>query len=88
MPLPWLLDVLPCDVPGRLFLLRLVLSPYMQRTSQKVERKREAATYKSLVLVEWWPKGMLRSLMDCAICFEDTLLAHALLLLCCCCCCC
>ena len=44
--------------------------------------------YRSLVLVEWWPKGMLRSLIDGgAICLEEPPLTHELLLVLCCCCC-
>jgi hypothetical protein len=35
LPVPWLLDVLPWEVPGRLFLLLLVLSPYMHKELHK-----------------------------------------------------
>ena len=86
LPVPWLLDVLPCDVPGRLFLLLLVLSPYMVTVSNNFTTQLKELPYKSLLLLEWWPIGMLRSLIDGGACFDAPPLTHELLLVLCCCC--
>ncbi len=53
--------------------------------SLKMTTEQKSGAYKSLVLLEWWPKGMLRSLMEGgANCLEELLTHELLLVLCCC----